>query len=91
MQKLAKLWNKIFPPDDWIILWNDKANWNIVSDFGDYTERCFYYIKYSPYRKKIILECSGYKPKEHQYYNVALSKLGEVQRAHYKTKTEEKS
>lgn len=83
---ITKLWNKLFPPDDWIILWNDDAYY----EFTDLPikKQCFYYIKYSPYREKIILECSGYKPKEHRYYNVALSKLGEVQRAHYKTKTE---
>jgi hypothetical protein len=87
---MFKFLKKLFPPDDWKIIWVKRATWIIqhpaykgymfdiwVEEEATTTEEyAFYTIYYSPFRKKYKLEVSGKDPKKHQFYEVALNVLG---------------
>lgn len=84
MKFFTNLWRSIFPPNDWVLVWSDYAEWKIVRTklFKVHDERrdiCFYKIYYSKYRRKYILETSGYRPNEHKFLNEANQMLIKLQ------------
>jgi len=51
-------------PDDWEIIWNAEGVW--IGDLYGGKSYCYYYIRYSPSRRKIILKVYGKNPFEHR-------------------------
>jgi hypothetical protein len=60
----------LFKPNDWKLVWNDYAVWNICDSQGDsiYERKCSYEIYYSQFRGEFKLKASGHRAKEHNYY-----------------------
>ena len=76
---LSKIWNYLFPPDDWEIIEVMQGDWEYSDDKGG--ETSVYEFYYSSYRKVYDLELSGYKPKQHHKYPEAIKRLKELENA----------
>lgn len=74
MNRLKQIWSWFFP------------KWKVIEVLqGDWTERnttveiAVYEILYSSSRKKYKLKLSGFWPKKHPMYSVAIKKLNEYE------------
>ena len=81
MKFIKQFWYFLYPPNDWVVVWNDSAfiHWTDINEKNHF----FYTIEFSKYRDKFRLICKGKTELKwkncytHQFYNAALSKLAE--------------
>ncbi len=61
--------------NDWELIKFQQCNWNIDTDFGNYTRKCSFEILYSEIRNKYKIKTRGFKPKQHQYCQYMMGEL----------------
>lgn len=75
----------LFPPNDWIPIWADVAEWKIKTtyDVGMDTiqvYKCSYTIELSQHRNRYRLITRGKDPLLHHFYAIACAKMNELTR-----------
>ena len=75
MWKILKFFN--IHPKDWMLVWTVQGEW--VDNLVDKNPNayCQFNIYFSKSRDKFRLDCEGLRPKNHNGYGRALSKLAE--------------
>jgi len=76
---LSKIWNYLFPPNDWEIKEVMQGDWEYGDNKQKTGETSVYEFYYSSYRKVYNLELSGYKPKQHHKYPEVIKRLIELE------------
>lgn len=70
------IWNKIFPPKDWILLQVMHGSW--VDESNDLVGKAYYEFYYSETRRSVKMEIGGTEPKLHKLYPHATKNLVEL-------------
>jgi hypothetical protein len=73
-------------PDDWTLIQVIQGEWNVTNrghndETYKTTETAVYEIYHSQSKNEYRLEVSGYKPKEHNKYVDAVTRLNELKNA----------
>ena len=75
---LSKIWNYLFPPNDWEVIEVKRGVWDINTDFGKTHDYCVYEILYSKSKNEYCMKLYGYKPKQNSIYMEAVERLNEL-------------
>jgi hypothetical protein len=73
-----KIWHKIFPPNDWLLVQSYTGKWTRNGEVVDYAH---YNIEWSAYREKYKLNCFGHKYTQHTMYGVVMEQFAKCNRA----------